>query len=62
MKTYAREKRVKLVGAKNELIATTFKQYVEQVEWKEKGWIEKITYEYAKYIEMKKELKAKGLI
>jgi hypothetical protein len=61
MKIYARQKTRKVAYGKA-ILGTTLDQYMKQIVWKQKGLIENITHEYAKYIEIKKELKAKGLI
>lgn len=55
--TYARQ------NTKGNVIQVcNFKQFCEQRDWINKGLIQNKVQEYAKYIELKKELKAKGLI
>jgi len=46
----------------NVMVACNYKQFCEQYDWIKKGLIQNKEIEYAKYIQIKKELKAKGLI
>jgi hypothetical protein len=61
MKVNVRNQNVK-IGYGKAIVVCNFKQFCEQTEWINKGLIQKKVQEYAKYIEIKKELKAKGLI
>lgn len=64
MKTYARVKNpyAKYQTKGNVIVVCNFKQMCEQYDWIKKGLIQKKEIEYAKYIQIKKELKTKGLI
>jgi hypothetical protein len=46
----------------NVVVYCNFKNMFEQYQWIKKGLIQNKEIEYAKYIQIKKELKAKGLI
>ena len=61
MKVNLRNQKVK-IGYGKAIQVCNFKQICEQLDWKQKGLIQERVQEYAKYIEIKKELKAKGLI
>lgn len=61
MKVYARQKTRKVVYGKV-VLGITNEQFMKQIDWVNKGWIKKTTYLQEEYIQIKKELKAKGLI
>lgn len=64
MKIYARQKTrgfKKVINTKA-ILGITLDQYMKQLTWKQKGLIENTTHLYEKYIQIKKELKAKNLI
>lgn len=66
MKIYARvRKPYQTRVAKNMVVAVSFEQYMKMVEWKNKGYIAKdkiFPNLYTEYLEIKNELKVKGLI
>jgi len=61
MKVYARQKTRKVVYGKV-VLGITNEQFMKQIDWVNKGWIKTTTYLQENYIQIKKELKAKGLI
>jgi len=61
MKVYARQKTRKVVYGKA-MLGITNEQLMKQIDWVNKGWIKTTTYLQENYIQIKKELKAKGLI
>lgn len=61
MKVYARQKTRKVVYGKA-VLGITNEQFMKQIDWVNKGWIKTTTYLQENYIQIKKELKAKGLI
>ena len=64
MKVYARQKTRKVIRAKA-MLGITNEQYMTMIDWKNKGYIaqdKNIPYLHKEYIEIKNELKAKGLI
>ena len=66
MKTYARIRNpYKKTFNKNVMLGVSNQQYMNMIDWKNKGYIAKdknIPYLHKEYIEIKNELKAKGLI
>jgi hypothetical protein len=66
MKTYARirPKYARNLNAPKGkvMVSTGFENYMLLIEWKNKGLIQELTNDYEKFVEIKKELKAKGLI
>ena len=66
MKTYARF-RPKYAKYQNQpkgkvMVGTGLDNYMLLIQWKNKGLIQELTNDYEKFLEIKKELKAKGLI
>jgi hypothetical protein len=66
MKTYARirPKYARHLNAPKGkvMVSTGLENYMLLIEWKNKGLIQELTNDYEKFVEIKKELKAKGLI
>lgn len=64
MKVYARQKTRK-VQNRNEVLGITTQQYMNMIDWKNKGYIAKdkmLPYTYKEYMEIKTALKEKNLI
>ena len=62
MRIYAKITKFKNVGYGKAIVICNFKQICEQYDWIKKGLIQNKVQEYDKYIEIKNELKLKGLI